>query len=82
MRLVYEKPLVVPTGKVKYTSAVRALCYIGGFVLLCRGVGENFLHVPGGHIDPGETREPALIREVYEELGRALLSYQFFSNVD
>jgi len=79
MALVYEKPLVIPTGKVDLTSAVRALCYIGYHVLLCRGHGENFLHVPGGHIDKGETPEQALIREVYEELGRPLLSYQFLT---
>jgi len=81
MKFVYEKPLITPTGKIEHTSAVRALCYVGHFVLLCRGYGENFLHVPGGHIDSGETPEQALIREVYEELGRPLLSYQFYTTL-
>lgn len=82
MRLVYDKPKVTPTGKIEKTEASRALIYIGHTVLLCRGVGENFLHVPGGHIDGKESPEQGLMREINEEMGRSLISYQRLGELD
>jgi ADP-ribose pyrophosphatase YjhB (NUDIX family) len=40
-------------------------------VLLSRGDNENFWTLPGGHIEPGEMSDQALLREVAEELGVA-----------
>lgn len=31
----------------------------------------------GGHIEPGETKEEACVREVFEETGYKLLNYKY-----
>lgn len=36
----------------------------------------------GGHIEPGETPEEALVREVEEELGITLEDYTFWKSID
>ena len=43
----------------------------GKIMLTTRGVEPDYgkLDLPGGFIDPGETAENAVIRELYEELG-------------
>lgn len=39
--------------------------------------GENYLNIPGGHIEAGETQVETLLREVEEELGVTPLAYTF-----
>ena len=57
-----------------------ALCIVrdGDRVLLCEAVdrvnGEAFLRPPGGGIEPGESPQEGLVREVEEELGCGLLN--------
>jgi 8-oxo-dGTP pyrophosphatase MutT (NUDIX family) len=41
----------------------------GTVVLLAQNVGKRHTFLPGGHVDPGEGLEHALVREHQEELG-------------
>ena len=82
MRLVYEQPKVIPTGEIEHTEAARAIIVLGHMILVCRGSGENFTHMPGGHIDRNETPEAALLREIAEELGRPVSSYIYATETD
>jgi ADP-ribose pyrophosphatase YjhB (NUDIX family) len=82
VRIVTEKPRVVPTGKVEDTQAARAIIAMGGMVLLCRGISENFCHMPGGHIDPREKPEVALHREIKEEMGRFMTAFALVAETD
>ncbi|SOE15866.1 ADP-ribose pyrophosphatase YjhB, NUDIX family [Streptomyces sp. 2323.1] len=43
-----------------------------GRLLVVRSVGRDAFYLPGGKIEPGESRKQALVREVREELGIAL----------
>ena len=47
----------------------RAVIRSGGRVLLARSVGGSWWFLPGGHVEPGENIEAALLRELVEELG-------------
>jgi 8-oxo-dGTP diphosphatase len=38
-------------------------------ILLARQRGKAWSFLPGGHVEPGERIEPALLREIAEELG-------------
>lgn len=51
-------------------------------MLVTRGVEPDYgkLDLPGGFIDPGETAENAVERELFEELGMKLRSVNYFSS--
>jgi len=53
------------------TKRVRAVIIESGKILLMKRVKsqDKYWAAPGGAIDPGESREQALIRECQEELG-------------
>jgi 8-oxo-dGTP diphosphatase len=51
-----------------------------GRTLLVRKRGSAFFIQPGGKLEPGETAEQALARELREELGYALLKAEFVGN--
>lgn len=38
-------------------------------ILLCRNPKKGWAYLPGGHVEPGEPAEAALLRELHEELG-------------
>lgn len=44
-------------------------------------INKNKWITVGGHIETGETKEEACIREVYEETGYKLLSYKYLGQV-
>lgn len=75
----------------KRRIGVRAIIYRDGKLLAVRhkdkdGTPKDFWAIPGGGLDPGETLESGLIREIQEELGvtitpgRLLLIQQFRSS--
>jgi len=47
----------------------RAVIKQGDRILLAHMIGETNTFLPGGHIEPGEYVEEALLRELHEELG-------------
>lgn len=47
----------------------RAVIRRDGNLLLARQSTKSWSFLPGGHVEPGERIEPALIREIAEELG-------------
>lgn len=51
----------------------------GNLLLTTRGVEPHYgkLDLPGGFIDPGETAEEAVARELYEELGMEVKSVNY-----
>ncbi len=48
--------------------ATTAIIQHNGKVLIAQRVKDNFWEFPGGKIDPGETPEACIIREIKEEL--------------
>ena len=77
----------------KRRVAVRAIIYQDGKLLAVRhknkdGSPKDFWAIPGGGLDPGETLEAGLVREMKEELGvdvtpgRLLFIQQFVSGRD
>ncbi|MEI7902202.1 MAG: NUDIX domain-containing protein [bacterium] len=55
----------------------RGVCVVDGQVLLCHGKKAALTYLPGGHIEFRETARQALVREIYEELGRAAKAGRF-----
>lgn len=49
----------------------RAIVRDGDCILTVRQKGKNWSFLPGGHVEPGEPVEPALLRELDEELAAA-----------
>src|SRR5207244_2488189 len=50
----------------------RGLCIRNERVLLCKSIKDNYLYLPGGHVDFGESAPTALAREFMEETGTAV----------
>ena len=53
-------------------TSVAWLCERDGRLLAVRSHGRDRFYLPGGKVEPGETHEQALTREVLEEIGVAL----------
>ncbi|WP_406231331.1 NUDIX domain-containing protein [Nocardia sp. NBC_01009] len=49
----------------------RAVIRDGDRLLVARARGKKWAFLPGGHVEPGEPVESALVRELSEELGTA-----------
>ncbi|GGU18167.1 NUDIX hydrolase [Streptomyces violascens] len=49
-------------------QSVGWICIRDGRLLVVRSVGRDAFYLPGGKIEPGESHQQALVREVREEL--------------
>lgn len=47
----------------------RGLIFRGEEIILCRGKGQGYFFLPGGHVEDGEPARMALVRELREEIG-------------
>jgi 8-oxo-dGTP diphosphatase len=73
---VLPKPLrrtLVRFAKPSYTVGAMGVIVDGDQVLLARQSYRGGWAIPGGLLDRGETAEAALVREVWEEVGIALV---------
>lgn len=52
-----------------FNYCARAIIEQDGKVLIIRVNDADYYHLPGGHVEIGETSEAALIREIKEEVG-------------
>lgn len=74
-------------GFIFYTNAAAAVAAIitnekGEILLTIRAFdpGKGMLDLPGGFVDPGESVETALQREIFEELGLQITSTKYFGS--
>ena len=71
--------------KIKHIEVVAAAIRDGDHVFATqRGYGDfkDWWEFPGGKIEPGETREQALVREIREELSVDILIDRFLRTVE
>ena len=68
-----ELPVITPKPQVPQIEVTAAVIHRGDFVLIARRPSQGLLggmwEFPGGKVEPGETDEQALAREIREELG-------------
>lgn len=67
--------------KTQQERTARAIITLGSFVMLCRGKGEPYWCLPGGHIEAGEHPADALKREIWEETGREVSTLQYLTTL-
>lgn len=62
-----------PNGTVHIRPSVRGIIVRNGKVAMVHSRKYNYYKFPGGGLEPGETHEQALIREVAEETGLVVI---------
>jgi 8-oxo-dGTP diphosphatase len=70
-----DAPIIDPTNY-HYRQASRAVVFDGQRVALVYVGTQHYYKLPGGGIDPGETKLVALRREIREEIGRQISDIQ------
>ncbi|MCX6716000.1 MAG: NUDIX domain-containing protein [Candidatus Taylorbacteria bacterium] len=82
MSLIYREddPLMNLSGRV--LQAVHAFCFCGGKLVVVYAAKKGYWTPPGGGIEPGETYEEAVVREVKEETNMKVLSQRLIGYQD
>jgi len=82
LNLIYREddPLNDLDGKI--LQAVHALCFYNGKLLIVYTAKKGYWAPPGGGIEPGETYEQAVVREVKEETNMKVLSQKLIGYQD
>lgn len=62
-----------PNGTVCFRPSVRAIIIENGKVAMVHSEKYNYYKLPGGGIEPGESKEEALMRETLEETGLKII---------
>ncbi len=66
----------------KFHYLARGIIFVKGKVLLAHMKGAENTFLPGGHIEPGEKAETALLRELGEEIGKETRVKRFIGAVE
>lgn len=76
MRLLFEldKKNYDPQGSVFRRPSVRGILLRDGKILMAHSLKYRYYKLPGGGIEPGESHETALMREIHEETGLRILA--------
>jgi ADP-ribose pyrophosphatase YjhB (NUDIX family) len=82
LNIVYQEsdPLVDLDGKI--LQAVHAFCFYGDKMVVVYSAKKGYWTPPGGSIEPGETYEQAVVREVLEETNMRVVSQQLIGFLD
>lgn len=75
-----EDPLKDLDGKI--LQGVHAFCFYGDKLVVVFAENKGYWTPPGGGIEPGETYEEAIVREVKEETNMKVLKQQFIGYQD
>jgi len=68
-------PLAGLEGKILH--GVHGFCFCGGKLVIVWAPAKNYWTPPGGGIEPGETYEQALVREIKESGNEVFLDLKF-----
>lgn len=74
LKVIARKQGVNSAGRTTYREAVRGVVIKGRTLLMIYSSKNGDYKFPGGGINPGETHEDALVREIREECGATVLS--------
>ena len=66
----------------KILQGVHAFCFCGEKLVLVYAENKKYWTLPGGGIEPGETYEEAVVREVKEETNMKVVKQQFIGYQD
>jgi len=66
----------------KILQAVHAFCFYGDKLVIVYAANKGYWAPPGGGIEPGETYEEAVVREVKEETNMKVLSQRLIGYQD
>jgi 8-oxo-dGTP pyrophosphatase MutT (NUDIX family) len=68
--------------RMKFHYKARGIIVVDGYVLLAHQIGAGNTFLPGGQIESGEGAESALVREIYEEIGKKATVKRFVGAVE
>ena len=71
---IYRNQGIDTNGKTIYREAVRGVIMKNNALLMVYSLKNGDYKFPGGGVEPGETHEKALVREIREECGAVVLS--------
>jgi len=82
LNLVYREDDPLKDLDDKILQAVHAFCFYGDKLVIVYSAEKGYWAPPGGGIEPGETFEEAVVREVKEETNMKVLSQRFIGYQD